>query len=101
MHIIIGLHSLPGGVNNLDIGEALMHDGWFYNATNLDYSFQAIDGILAFMKNSGHLSSFTIAPINEASDNLAGLGTPAGLCQRHQLDQHIPRWRAQEDGQGR
>lgn len=79
MHIIIGLHSLPGGVNNLDIGEALMHDAWFYNATNLDYSFQAVDSVLNFMKNSGHLSSFTIAPINEASDNLAGFGTPAGL----------------------
>ncbi|KAJ4992644.1 putative exo-beta-1,3-glucanase [Stagonosporopsis vannaccii] len=79
MHIIIGLHSLPGGVNNLDIGEALMHDGWFYNTTNLDYSFQAIDGILNFVKNSGKISSFTIAPINEASDNLAGFGTPAGL----------------------
>lgn len=25
MHVIIGLHSLPGGVNNLDIGEALFH----------------------------------------------------------------------------
>ncbi|KAF1357929.1 glycoside hydrolase [Lizonia empirigonia] len=79
MHIIIGLHSLPGGVNNLDIGEALMHDGWFYNATNLAYSFQAVDGVLTFIKNSGHLSSFTIAPLNEASDNLAGFGTPAGL----------------------
>jgi len=28
MHVIIGAHSLPGGVNNLDIGEALMHDAW-------------------------------------------------------------------------
>ncbi|KAH6643972.1 glycoside hydrolase superfamily [Boeremia exigua] len=79
MHIIIGLHSLPGGVNNLDIGEAFMHDGWFYNVTNLDYSFKAIDGILNFVKSSGKIASFTIAPINEASDNLAGFGTPAGL----------------------
>lgn len=79
MHIIIGLHSLPGGINNLDIGEALMHDAWFYNTTNLDYSYQAVDGILNFIKTSGHMSSYTIAPINEASDNLAGFGTPAGL----------------------
>ncbi|KAJ4379019.1 hypothetical protein N0V86_005896 [Didymella sp. IMI 355093] len=79
MHIIVGLHSLPGGVNNLDIGEALMHDGWFYNAANLDYSYQAVDAILNFIKTSGHMSSYTIAPINEASDNLAGFGTPAGL----------------------
>lgn len=27
MHIFVGLHSLPGGVNNLDIGVALFHDG--------------------------------------------------------------------------
>lgn len=26
MRIIIGLHSLPGGVNGLDIGEAFGHD---------------------------------------------------------------------------
>ncbi|KAK3671182.1 hypothetical protein LTR78_008983 [Recurvomyces mirabilis] len=49
MHIIIGLHSLPGGVNNLDIGEALGHDAWFYNATNLEWSFLAVDAILAFI----------------------------------------------------
>jgi hypothetical protein len=81
MHVIIGLHSLPGGVNNLDIGEGLMHDDWFYNSTNLDYSFQAIDGVLNFMKTSGHLNAFTLAPINEASDNLAGFGTADGLSE--------------------
>ena len=79
MHIIIGLHSLPGGVNNLDIGEALFHDAWFYNSTNLDYSFQAVDGVLNFIKTSGHQNAFTIAPINEASDNLAGFGSADGL----------------------
>lgn len=79
MHIIIGLHSLPGGVNMLDIGEASGHDGWFYNTTNLEYSWKAIDAILLFMSTSGHLASFTVAPINEASDNIAGFATPAGL----------------------
>jgi len=82
MHIIVGLHSLPGGVNNLDIGEALFHDDWFYNATNLDYSFQAIDGVLNFIKSSGYQNAFTIAPINEASDNLAGFGSAAGLSDK-------------------
>ena len=80
MHIIIGLHSLPGGVNSLDIGEALGHDGWFQNATNLHYSFVAVDAMLAWIALSGHINAFTIAPINEASDtNLAGFGTSAGL----------------------
>ncbi|KAJ8109825.1 hypothetical protein OPT61_g7180 [Boeremia exigua] len=32
MHIIIiGLHSLPGGVHSLGIGEAFGHDEWFFN----------------------------------------------------------------------
>jgi glucan 1,3-beta-glucosidase len=79
MHIILGLHSLPGGVNSLDIGEGFGHDAWFYNATNLEYSFQAVDEVLKFMKNTGHLNAFTLAPINEASDNLAGFGTADGL----------------------
>jgi glucan 1,3-beta-glucosidase len=79
MHIVLGLHSLPGGVNNLDIGEGLFHNAWFNNATNLDYSFQAVDGVLNFIKNSGYKNAFTFAPINEASDNFAGFGSSAGL----------------------
>ncbi|KAJ3116413.1 hypothetical protein HK100_001079 [Physocladia obscura] len=81
MHIIIGLHSLPGGVNNLDIGEALMHNSWFYNSTNLAYSYKAVDAILKFIVNTGHIDYFTLAPINEASDNLTNFGTPDGLSQ--------------------
>ncbi|KAL4866270.1 glycoside hydrolase superfamily [Aspergillus spectabilis] len=29
MHIILGLHNLPGGVNGLEIGEAVGHLAWF------------------------------------------------------------------------
>ncbi|KAI1843442.1 hypothetical protein JX265_013324 [Neoarthrinium moseri] len=79
MHIIIGLHSLPGGVNNLDIGEGFMHDAWFYNETLLEYSWQAIDSMLHFIQESGHMNAFTIAPINEASDDLSNFGSSAGL----------------------
>lgn len=32
MKVTIGLHSLPGGVNTLDIGEAFGHDAWFVNS---------------------------------------------------------------------
>ncbi|GAB7362332.1 hypothetical protein MBLNU230_g2347t1 [Neophaeotheca triangularis] len=82
MHIIVGLHSLPGGINSLDIGEALGHSNWFNNATNLDYSFKAVDEVLDWMKQSGHLNSFTFQAINEASDtHLQGFGTPAGLTE--------------------
>jgi glucan 1,3-beta-glucosidase len=82
MHCIIGLHSLPGGVNNLDIGEGLFHDAWFYNLTNLDYSFQAIDRMLDFVTTSGYPQAFTIAPLNEASDNLTLFGSPGGLSEK-------------------
>ena len=82
MHIIVGLHSLPGGVNSLDIGEALGHGDWFQNATNLDYSFKAVDEVLKFIKNSGHQNAFTFGAINEASDtHFAGFGSPAGLTE--------------------
>lgn len=81
MHIIIGLHSLPGGVNDLNIGEAFGHDAWFFNSTNLDYSFQATAAILQFIQSTGHINSFTIAPINEASDNFPGFATAAGLTK--------------------
>lgn len=81
MHIIIDLHSLPGGVNSLDIGEAFGHDGWFFNQTNLDYSWQAVDRVLDYIEASPlGLNKFSISPLNEASDtNLVGFGTSAGL----------------------
>ncbi|KAK6860143.1 glycoside hydrolase [Apiospora arundinis] len=79
MHVIIDLHSLPGGVNGLDIGESFGHMSWFNNQTNLDYSFAAIDSVLAFIKDSGHMNSFTISPLNEAADNLEKFAMPEGL----------------------
>jgi glucan 1,3-beta-glucosidase len=80
MHILVGLHSLPGGVNSLDIGEAFGHGDWFFNTTKFDWSLEAVDSVLAFFKSSGHLASFTSAPLNEVSDtHLAGFGSAAGL----------------------
>ncbi|KAL5357255.1 glycoside hydrolase superfamily [Aspergillus floccosus] len=79
MRIILGLHSLPGGVNMLDIGEALGHDDWFHNQTNLDYSYQAVDAALDWIADSSKPEAFTFSPINEASDNIAGFGTPETL----------------------
>ena len=81
MHIIVGLHSLPGGMNNLDIGEAFFHNGWFYNETNLDYSYKALDGIIDFIKASGNLTAWTIAPLNEAGDDLSKFGGPNTLSK--------------------
>ncbi|KAJ5622896.1 hypothetical protein N7490_011501 [Penicillium lividum] len=79
MRVIVGLHSLPGGVNSLDIGEASGHDAWFFNTTNLDYSYQAVDKVLAFFVNTGYPWAFTIAPINEASDNPSGFASSTTL----------------------
>jgi glucan 1,3-beta-glucosidase len=67
---------------SLDIGEAFGHGDWFFNATNLEWSLKAVDGVLSFMKTSGHLGSFTFAPFNEVSDtHLAGFGSAAGLTK--------------------
>ncbi|KAF8850655.1 glycoside hydrolase [Acephala macrosclerotiorum] len=82
MQIIIGLHSLPGGVNSLDIGKAIGHNSY---TTNLAYSFKAIDAVLSFIQISGHMGSFTLAPLNEASDNLAGV-----LTKIAPVDKRIP-----------
>ncbi|KAJ5811433.1 hypothetical protein N7474_007734 [Penicillium riverlandense] len=81
MHIIIDIHSLPGGVNGMPFGEAQGHYGWFNNATALKYSLQAVDAVIDFIQNSQSPQSFTIEPINEPVDvkNMALFGTPACL----------------------
>ncbi|KAJ5802518.1 uncharacterized protein N7503_004968 [Penicillium pulvis] len=68
MHIIIDIHSLPGGVNGMAFGEAVGHYGWFNNATALKYSLEAVDAVIAFIQSSQFPQSFTIEPINEPVD---------------------------------
>lgn len=75
MHIVLDIHSLPGGTNGWDHGEALGHLGWWQNKTNLDLSFQVVQNALNFIKTSGHVNAFTLAPINEACDNFPAFGT--------------------------
>lgn len=65
----IGLHSLPGGVNGLDIGEAYGHDAWFLNETNLEYSYNSVSAILTFIQGPYHPWDYIVGLINEASDN--------------------------------
>ncbi|KAL4862316.1 hypothetical protein BDV12DRAFT_46201 [Aspergillus spectabilis] len=79
MRIIVGLHSLPGGVNSLDIGEKVGNNGWFYNATNMAYSLQAVNEVLAFFVETGYAWAFTLSPINEASDNPKQFASPNTL----------------------
>lgn len=69
MHIILDLHSLPGGTNALGNESAVFHYGWFFNETAWNYSMQAVDEVLSFVQNSGSPESYTIAPINEPADN--------------------------------
>ncbi|KAE8337235.1 hypothetical protein BDV24DRAFT_103921 [Aspergillus arachidicola] len=84
MHIIVDVHSLPGGTNGLTIGEASGHWGWYYNETAFDYSMQVIDAVIAFVQNSGSPQSYTIEPMNEPTDNpdMSVFGTPAALSDR-------------------
>ncbi|KAL3252978.1 hypothetical protein ABHI18_008093 [Aspergillus niger] len=81
MHIIIDVHSLPGGVNGMAFGEATGHYGWFNNQTALDYSLQAIDSVIAYIQNSSNPGSYTIEPINEPVDNkdMSAFGSPEAL----------------------
>ena len=81
MHVIIDVHSLPGGVNGMAFGEATGHYGWFNNATALAYSYEAIEAVIAYVQGSGFPQSYTIEPINEPVDNtdLEDFGTPAAL----------------------
>lgn len=84
MHVVVDIHSLPGGVNGLDIGEAVGHYGWYYNDTALDYSLKAVDALIDFVQHSGHPESYSIEPINEPADNrnFSAFGTPAALSER-------------------
>lgn len=81
MHVIVDVHSLPGGVNGMGFGEAEGHFGWFNNQTALKYSYKAIDTVIEFVQSSGFPQSFTIEPINEPVDNsnMMYFGTPAAL----------------------
>ncbi|CAN9189610.1 unnamed protein product [Alternaria sp. RS040] len=81
MHIILDIHSLPGGVNGIGFGEGEGRFGWFNNVTNLDYSLRAVDAALAFIQSSGTPQSYTLEPINELVDNrdFTTFGTPAAL----------------------
>lgn len=81
MHVVIDLHSLPGGTNGLDIGEATGHYGWWGNQTALEWSLKAIDAVVEFVQTSGHPQAYTIEPINEPADNrdFSAFGTPAAL----------------------
>lgn len=83
MHIIVDIHSLPGGTNGLDIGEAVGHWGWWWNETNLDWSMRAVDALIDFVQTSGHPNAYTIEPINEPADNhdFSDFGTPAALTE--------------------
>jgi aryl-phospho-beta-D-glucosidase BglC (GH1 family) len=82
MHIVLDIHSLPGGVNGMPFGEAEGHFGWFNNQTALQYSYQAVEAAVKWIQNeSGNPASFTFEPINEPVDNrnLALFGTPLAL----------------------
>ncbi|KAG4442459.1 hypothetical protein IFR05_002061 [Cadophora sp. M221] len=84
MHIVLDLHSLPGGVNWLEIGEAIGHGGWFYSETNLELSYKAVEAVIEFIQSSGHTGSYTLAPVNEAVDSkdIRTFGTDLALSPK-------------------
>ncbi|KAL4774841.1 glycoside hydrolase superfamily [Aspergillus nidulans var. acristatus] len=89
MHIVIDVHSLPGGLNGLDIGEKKGNWGWFYNATAWNHSLDVVDAVVEFIFTSSSPRSFTLEPMNEPTDRnrdddltMAVFGTPAALSDR-------------------
>lgn len=86
MHVILDVHSLPGGINGLPIGEATGNWDWFDNQTALDHSLQAINAVFAFVQNSSAPQSYTIEPINEPADlnkqSMSSFGTSAVLSDK-------------------
>ncbi|KAJ1548421.1 hypothetical protein HK405_003261 [Cladochytrium tenue] len=79
MHIVIGHHSLPGGVNSLNIGEAYGHGDWFFNETNWNYSLEAVNATLKFIAERSYPEAYGFSPFNEAANNLTGFATEFGL----------------------
>ncbi|KAL8293250.1 hypothetical protein RQP46_000944 [Phenoliferia psychrophenolica] len=75
MHVVLGLHSLPGGVNILPIGEASGHMAWWNNATYFNQSLIVVNKVLDFIQASPNTDAYTFSPINEPGDNVAGLFT--------------------------
>ena len=82
MRIILDIHSLPGGTNGFGHGEADGHNSWWFNETHLELSYQAVDAALAFIEASGNPWAYTIAAINEPSDNPQAFATPQGVSQK-------------------
>ncbi|KAL8277702.1 hypothetical protein RQP46_009975 [Phenoliferia psychrophenolica] len=69
MHVIIGFHSLPGGVNDLEGGEASGHNNWWYNSTHFAESMIVVGKALDYISSSPNSASYTFSPMNEPGDN--------------------------------
>ncbi|RGP66750.1 glucan 1,3-beta-glucosidase a [Fusarium sporotrichioides] len=84
IHIILDIHSLPGGLNGMGLGEKEGNYGWFQNQTALDYSLKAVDAAIKFIQQSDYPQGFTLAPINEPVDNrdITKFGTPDALSDK-------------------
>ncbi|CAF3474606.1 unnamed protein product [Fusarium graminearum] len=84
IHVILDIHSLPGGLNGMGLGEKEGNYGWFQNQTALDYSYKAVDAAIKFIQESDVPQGFTLAPINEPVDNrdITKFGTPEALSDQ-------------------
>jgi aryl-phospho-beta-D-glucosidase BglC (GH1 family) len=81
MHVIVDIHSLPGGLNGMGLGGREGGFDWFQNQTALDYSYRAVEAAISFIQNSDHPQGYTLEPINEPVDNrdVTTFGTPFAL----------------------
>ena len=79
MHVIVDIHSHPGGVNGMGLGGREGGYAWFHNETALEYSYHAVDAAIEFIQAAGYPQGFTLQPMNEPVDNGEAFGTPDAL----------------------
>lgn len=84
IHVILDIHSLPGGLNGMGLGEKGGNFGWFQNQTALEYSNKAVDAAIEFIQESDVPQGLSLAPINEPVDNrdITKFGTPEALSDQ-------------------
>ncbi|KAJ5662521.1 uncharacterized protein N7477_010137 [Penicillium maclennaniae] len=90
MRIVVGLHSLPGGVNSLDIGEKAGNDGWFQNYTNLAWSYKAVDQVLDFFASDNPSAFASPNTLTTNGTNWILKYTSGVLARVARVDKRIP-----------
>lgn len=75
MDVIIDKYGVPGGCNDMDIGEADGNNQRWNSTSNLDLSSKAVESVIDYIQTSGYTKHYTLELVKEPQDNLTGLLT--------------------------